>query len=245
MNSEIVSANYMEGDFGDNGDYGDQFLSANTAASGSYTVESHNPQELTVLRKNEGHYGGFAENAPDVVRLSYALEPTTLRALMPRGEHDVTRMQLPVEILQALDKDPNISLARDLGGAAFYIKLNMQRPPTDDVHFRKAIALAFDYETMYTLLQVTDDVSAGAPANGPVPRGVVGYSADNVVPRSGSRSRQGSARQVEVRPQRASLRDPVGCRGALLWRYRADLPAEHGGHRNRRGSGSFTVGAPP
>ena len=182
VNSEIVSANYMEGDFGDHGDYGDQFLSSNTAASGSYTIESHNPQELSVLRMNEGHYGGFAENAPDVVRLSYALEPTTLRALMPRGEHDVTRMQLPVEILQALDKDPNISLARDLGGAAFYIKLNMQRPPTDDVNFRKAIALAFDYETMYTLLQVTDDVSAGAPANGPVPRGVVGYSADNAYP---------------------------------------------------------------
>ena len=182
VNSDVVAANYKEGDFGEKGDYGDQFLSASTAASGSYTVESHNPQELTVLRRNEGHYGGFAENAPDVVRLNYALEPTTLRALMPRGEHDVTRMQLPVEILQALDKDPNISLARDLGGAAFYIKLNMQRPPTDDVHFRKAIALAFDYETMYTLLQVTDDVSAGAPANGPVPRGVVGFSADNAYP---------------------------------------------------------------
>lgn len=182
VNSEIVAANTMDGDFGANGDYGDQFLSANTAASGSYMVESHNPQELSVLRKNDGHYGGFAEGAPDVVRLAYALEPTTLRALMPRGEHDVTRMQLPVEILQALDRDPNISLAQDLGGAAFYIKLNMQRPPTDDVHFRKAIALAFDYATMQTLLQVTDEVSAGAPANGPVPRGVVGFSESNPYP---------------------------------------------------------------
>ena len=182
VNSEIVKANVADGDFGDNGDYGDQFLSANTAASGSYTVESHNPQELSVLRKNDGHYGGFAENAPDVVRLAYALEPTTLRALMPRGEHDVTRMQLPVEILQALDRDPNISLAQDLGGSAFYIKFNMQRPPTDDVHFRKAIALAFDYDAMQTLLQVTDDVSAGTPANGPVPRGVVGFSESNPYP---------------------------------------------------------------
>ena len=182
VNSAIVSANYLDGDFGEQGDYGDQFLSANTAASGSYTVESHNPQELSVLRKNPDHYAGFAENAPDVVRLSYALEPTTLRALMPRGEHDVTRMQLPVEILQALNRDPNISLARDLGGAAFYIKLNMQRPPTDDVHFRRAIALAFDYDTMQTLLEVTEDVSAGAPVNGPVPRGLVGFDENNPYP---------------------------------------------------------------
>lgn len=175
VNKDLVMANLKDGDFGNLGDYGDQWLSSNAAGSGSYTVDSHNPQDLSVLNRNDGHYGGFADNPPDVVRLVYGLEPATLRAMMIRGEHDVTRMSLPVEILQALDRDENISLARDLGLGVFYIKLNMQRPPTDDVHFRRAIALAFDYESALQLLQVTDDMRSGAATNGPVPRGLMGF----------------------------------------------------------------------
>jgi peptide/nickel transport system substrate-binding protein len=175
VNTDLVMANLQDGDFGDFGDYGDQWLSSNAAGSGSYTVASHSPQDLSVLHINESHYGGFAPSPPDVVRLVYALEPATLRAMMLRGQHDVTRMSLPVEILQALDRDENISLARDLGLGVFFIKLNMQRPPTDDVHFRRAIALAFDYESALQLLQVTDEMQSGAATNGPVPRGLMGF----------------------------------------------------------------------
>ena len=81
---------------------------------------------------------------------------------LPRDEHDVTRMQLPVEVLKAMDADPNVALVRDAGSSSVYIKLNMQRPPTDDVHFRRALALAFNYDAALSLLQVTDASRVGA-----------------------------------------------------------------------------------
>ena len=85
-------ANLQEGDFGDRGDYGRAFLDSNDAGSGAYAVVSHNKQELTVLERFDDYWLPFAENAPDEVRMRYSLEPATLRALMERGEHDVSSM---------------------------------------------------------------------------------------------------------------------------------------------------------
>ena len=184
VNKDLVMANIKKpGDFGEFGDYGDVYLSANEVGSGSYIIESHNPQELSVLRRNEEHYAGFSSKPPDVVRLVYALEPSTIRVMMPRGEHDLTRMSLPVEILQALARDPEISLVQDLGGSQFYIKLNTKRAPTDDVHFRRAMALAFDYEMVLRLLDVGDGMRTGVAAHGPLPRGLMGFDDSALAPK--------------------------------------------------------------
>ena len=51
VNSDLARANQQEGDFGENGDYSAAFLSANDAGSGAYTVDSHNMQELTILKR--------------------------------------------------------------------------------------------------------------------------------------------------------------------------------------------------
>lgn len=211
----IVMANLASGEFGDKGDYGQAYLSTHDAGSGAYTVVSHNPQELTVMRKHDGYFQEFAANAPDEVRLRYSLEAATVRTLMSRGEHDITSQWLPTEVLGALSRD-GLPLLTEGGTSVFYLKLNTQRAPTDDVHFRRAMALAFDYDALISILKVTDDVSLGKKVGGPLPAGFPGADPDLPLP-----TRDLDAARAELAQSRY---DPAQVEVVLGWV--AEVPLE-------------------
>lgn len=173
VNEAVVRDNLAAGDYGDLGDYGQGFLSNNDAGSGAYTVTSHNPQELTVMRKFDDYFQGFADRAPDEVHLRYSLEAATVRTLMSRREHDITSQWLPTEVLSAMARD-GLPIYTEGGTSVFYITLNGQRAPTDDVHVRRAIAHAFDYDALISILAVTPDISLGQKIAGPLPAGFPG-----------------------------------------------------------------------
>ena len=154
---------------------GEAFLSASDAGSGAYRVVSHNPRELTLMQRFERHFQPFALGAPEIVRLKYSMAVPTVRALMARGEHELTRLSMPPEILRALSETPGIELVQDRGSTSFYIQLNTKRAPTDDVHFRRAMALAFDYDAVLRLLAVNDELQSGLPTRGPLPPNLLGY----------------------------------------------------------------------
>jgi peptide/nickel transport system substrate-binding protein len=183
VNKDVVLANTQDGDFGDYGDYGQAFLSEQDAGSGAYKVVSHSPQELTVLEKFPDYFLGFAEKAPDVVRQRYSVESATMRTLMARKEHEVSSQWHPQEVFKALAGEEGISLITEGGSASLLFKLNTQRAPTDDVNFRKAMALAFDYDALLSTLKITDEVSSGTPARGPIPDGVPGFDANLPMPK--------------------------------------------------------------
>ena len=94
-------ANLGEGEFGEFGDYGEGYLSQADAGSGAYTVKSHNKQDITVMTRFDDYFPPFPENAPDEVRMRYGLEDATLRAMMSRGEHDVSSMWHPFPVYSA------------------------------------------------------------------------------------------------------------------------------------------------
>jgi peptide/nickel transport system substrate-binding protein len=175
VDSKIVMANKKDGDYGEFGDYGAEYLSAKDAGSGAYIVESQNPQSETVMVKFPDYFLGFAENAPDRVRYRYGMEASTVRAALSRGEHDISDLWLPPEVIKALAAEDGITLYSEGGATGEYVKLNTQRPPLDDVHCRLALTYAFDYATALTLLKVNDEFAQGIPANGPIPSGLLGY----------------------------------------------------------------------
>ena len=121
VDKQLVMDNLGEGE-GEMGDWGQAFLSSNAASTGAYLVESHNPQEETVMKKNPNYFLGVGENAPDTVRLRYGLEPATIRTLMAQGEHDITSQWLPPEVMSALVGEGNQFLTEG-GTGAFYFKL--------------------------------------------------------------------------------------------------------------------------
>ena len=153
--------------------WGEAFLSGNGAGTGAYSVNSHNPQEETVMAKWDGYFLGVADAAPDTVRLRYGLEAATVRTLIAQGEHDIASQWLPPEVVKAL-ADDGAQLLTEAGTGAFYFKMNTTKAPLDDVNCRKALSASFDYATAVQMIAITDGVSAGSPATGAIPVGMFG-----------------------------------------------------------------------
>lgn len=175
---------------GEMGDWGQQFLSANSAGSGAYRVVSHNPLAETVLVKNEDYFLGVPDAAPDRVHLLYGLAAPTVRALIARSEHDISSQWLPPEVMRALAAE-GAQLLIQSGIGAFYVKMNTTKAPLDDVNCRLALANAFDYGAILKMIAITDEVAQGTPSTGAIPVGMLGSNpAADVLKRDMDAARQ-------------------------------------------------------
>lgn len=172
VDSQLVLENLGAGD-GDMGDWGQAFLSANAAGSGAYGVVAHNPQQETVMAKNEGYFLGVPDKAPDTVRLRYGLEVATVRTLIAQGEHDISSQWLPPEVLRSISTGGG-QLLTEPGAGGFYIKMNTTKAPLDDVNCRLALSKAFDYHAALQIITVDGDVAMGTPSTGAIPVGMLG-----------------------------------------------------------------------
>jgi peptide/nickel transport system substrate-binding protein len=172
VDKKLVTENLGDGE-GEMKDWGQAYLSTTAAGTGAYKVVSHNPQEETVMAKSADYFLGVPAKAPDTVRLRYGLEAATVRTLVAQGEHDITSQWLPPEVLKALAAD-GAQLLTESGGSGFYIKMNTTRKPLDDVNCRMALTYAFDYAAGIKMVAITDTVSQGSPASGPLPIGMLG-----------------------------------------------------------------------
>lgn len=158
------------------GDWASTWMSQNSAGSGPYVISSHDPQTETVLSYEADYFLDPVDSYPETVRFRYGLEPSTVRALISRGEHDISSQWLPPEVYAGLAGE-GAKLVTEAGLTGEYFKLNTQRAPLDDVHCRRALAYAFDYATMAQLTQINDTTSTGNPMSGAIPQGMTGYDA--------------------------------------------------------------------
>ena len=158
------------------GDWASTWMSQNSAGSGPYVITAHDPQTETSMAYDADYFIDPVEGYPETVRFRYGLEPSTVRALMSRGEHDISSQWMPPEVYAGLAED-GAKLVTEAGVTGEYFKLNTQRAPLDDVHCRRALAYAFDYNTMLQLTQINADTATGEPMSGSLPKGLVGYDA--------------------------------------------------------------------
>ena len=156
------------------GDWASTWMSQNSAGSGPYTITSHDPQTESVMAYDSDYFIEPVEGFPETVRFRYGLEASTVRALMSRGEHDISSQWLPPEVYAGLAED-GATLVTEAGLTGEYFKLNTQRAPLDDVHCRRALAYAFDYNTMMQLTQINKETATGMPMSGALPQGLIGF----------------------------------------------------------------------
>jgi len=176
VDSVEVSKHFADGEHGEFGDYGSAWMSQNSAGSGPYVAVSHDPQTETVLVAETDYFRGFADNYPERVRYRFGLDAPTVRALMSRGEHDISSQWLPPEVFAALAED-GVKLLNEAGNVGEYFRLNTQRAPLDDVHCRRALAYAFDYNTLQQLVRINDGTTSGRPMSSALPAGLLGFDA--------------------------------------------------------------------
>ena len=149
VNEDLVRANTnAEGPYGENGDYGKDWLLTHDAGSGPYTVIEFPLEEFALMEKFEDWWAKdqFNPDAPDQVKLILTTESATVRTLMETGALEISDQWQPVEALNALDGIDGVDITTVPTMSSFYYMMNNRLAPLDDIHCRKAIAWAFDYE---------------------------------------------------------------------------------------------------
>ncbi|NOZ70813.1 MAG: ABC transporter substrate-binding protein [Chloroflexi bacterium] len=171
LNENLVRSNTAtEGSYGDNGDYGKNWLLTHDAGSGPYTVKEFPLEEYLLMEKNKAWWGNFAANAPDEVRFIATTETATVRTLMSDRRLEISDQWQTVAGLKALDGIAGIGIAAIPTMSEFYFMMNTKIAPTDDIHCRRAMSYAFDYDTAVGL-----EWSGTQQSQGPVPITLAGH----------------------------------------------------------------------
>jgi len=170
LNKDVVEGNIeTPGPYGDKGDYGKGYLLTHDAGSGPYVLQEFRLEEELVMTKNPNYWIPIDVDAPDEVRFIGTTEAATVRTMMSRQELEIADQWQSQEALVALDAMEGVDVAAFSPGTAFYLMINTRIPPTDDIHFRRAMAWATDYAT------VVEHIFPGAfQARGPVPQNIPG-----------------------------------------------------------------------
>ena len=163
VNEDLVRANEVDGD------WGRAWMRDNDAGSGPFYIEEFDPAVRIVHRWFEDYFKGWP--ADHLTGWVYEIhrEPATLRQLLENGQvHMTDRLtQIDYELVAAL---PHIDVIEQVTLSPGMVKMNNQKEPTSNVHFRQAMSYAFDYAA------AIDGVlnGNGTRLTSPVPKGFPG-----------------------------------------------------------------------
>lgn len=171
----IVDQEFVEANGDD--ELGSALLDDVDAGSGAYTLGEFERGSHITFERFEDYFLAFPDDPMDEVRVEIFDEDSTVTSSMRTGELDMTSQYQAYSTYETLAEEDDIEVMDIPTATLLYFKMNTQRPPTDDVEVRKAIAYGFDYETAYT------EITPGAqPAEGPVAPVFEAHSEDAVQP---------------------------------------------------------------
>jgi len=134
--------------YGKYGDYGKQWLLTHDAGSGPYFVKDVKLEEYVLGEWFPDYFLGWETNAPKYFKLSGAIEPVSVRTAVANKELEITDENQPLENYNTMATFAGVSIVAYESGTDMNLCLNTKKAPTDDIHFRKAMAYAFDYDTV-------------------------------------------------------------------------------------------------
>jgi len=147
LNKNLVMRHIKKpGSFGDMGDYGREWLLTHDAGSGAYMVKEFPLEEYLLMEKHPDYWGYIDPYAPDEFKMIGTTEPVTVRTLMARRELEISDKWQPPEALAALNRIDGVEIATYYTHDQYYMHIHTRKPPTDDIHVRKAMTWAFDYK---------------------------------------------------------------------------------------------------
>lgn len=143
VNPAQVEANVVDGD------YGKAWLSENDAGSGPYEMERFDQGTAYWLARDEDYWKGFPYDSDDMGGVIYRMiqESSSQRAALMSGEADLVSDLTPEEF-DVVAARPDIEVSASPMLATFGLKINTQGKMMSDVNLRKAVAFAFDYDTL-------------------------------------------------------------------------------------------------
>lgn len=149
LNKDLIMANIKRpGPYDDMGDYAKQYLLTHDAGSGPYLVKDFRLEEYLLMVYNPNYWLSIDPNSPDEYKIILTTEPVTVRTMMARRELEISDITQSLEGFTSLDKIEGVDISASSSGMTFVYMINTKKPPTDDIHFRKAMAWAMDYQTV-------------------------------------------------------------------------------------------------
>jgi peptide/nickel transport system substrate-binding protein len=163
----IVNADVVKENAGS--DDGQTYLATKAAGAGPYTLKSWDRGASMTIERDAKYYKGFGEGPIDEVRWIITNDEATVRSLAASGELTMSSQYQSPDTYKALKDMGRFNIVSEDTTIGFYLKLNTKVPPTDDIHIRKALAYATDYDT------VSNVIVPGGPLNGPLPSGFADF----------------------------------------------------------------------
>ena len=120
---------------------GDWFLD-NLVVDGAFTLESWEPQQRFVLRRNEKY---FEPGLPKVDRVVFQIAPdqASQMALLRSGQVQYVEF-IPPGDAHLIEADPNLRLTSYLSRHFYFVQWNLMRPLFAEKEVRQALTLAID-----------------------------------------------------------------------------------------------------
>ncbi len=167
VDSETVSEN-EEGD-----DWGEAYLSENVAGSGAYLLENWSSGEEMTYVQFEDYWQGWDDDQVARARTPVISEEGTITQMMQQGDAHMTSQFLSTDNYEEMAAMDGVWVPEEPQWQLFHMPMNAQREPLDDVHVRRAMVYAFNYQSA-----VDDIFRGGNVAAGPVPVGMPGHNDD-------------------------------------------------------------------
>ncbi len=156
-------------------DYGADYLQTNTAGSGPYTlVEWDQVNEDVLFEAYDDHWLGWPDNRIERAEWSFVPEVSTVQTMFNQGDAHAVHTFFPDTTKREIAEFDHVRMEQETERStnAYYIFQHTQKPPLDDIHVRRAVSYAFDYES------VIEDILGGTEMAGPVPSSLAAHNDD-------------------------------------------------------------------
>lgn len=150
VDKEEVMDHIIQGgtyDYPPNGDLAREWLLTHDAGSGPYKVKEVLLEDHVYMDRFNDYWAEMKPRSPDEIQMLALAVPTTERTMLLKKELEISSQWLPEEMLDILSK-AGLASGSYPGGDMFYFMMHCNKTPTDDIHVRKALAYAMDYETV-------------------------------------------------------------------------------------------------
>jgi peptide/nickel transport system substrate-binding protein len=121
-------------------------LARNEAGSGSYALDRYDPAVGWTARRFSSHFAGWHQTPIERLQFRSTLEANTRVLGLMRGDFQGSEGTLPYDQIQRLRQSGEVQIIDQESMRIFLLMLNCSKPPMTDVHFRRALAYAFDYD---------------------------------------------------------------------------------------------------
>lgn len=142
---------------------GDDAFGRAPIGTGGYKLKAWKANESVSLVAHDGY---FVKGQPSVASVEIPLiaEESSGVTALKGGQIDLTSTA-PFADVPALEQDKTIKVLRQPGMNCRFISMNHRKPPFDDVHFRRAVSMAYDRGAMVKVVLFGE----GVPSQGLIP----------------------------------------------------------------------------